>query len=178
MLKITKGQDCSPTEDIVLAWSDMKWKLQGSHAKAVDIPENEICNKDRIFFFSFGLVNWYNCKENCKKVSPEASMPSIPNFERNAVVSSWFMEKMFMKDEMGDHHPFPSFCNRFWLPITDKVKEGVWVDDNSGVNTAYLNWTSGEPNEGTYGNCGTLIPKGDKNKMAKYILYFFLSGFY
>ena len=106
MLKITKGEECNPTEDVVLAWSDMKWELQGSHAKVVDIPENEICNKNRTFFFSFGLANWYNCKEGCKKFTPEASMPSIPNFERNAAVSSWFMEKMFIKEKGKNNEIF------------------------------------------------------------------------
>ena len=158
MLKITQGEDCRQTEDVELAWAEIKWELHGN-AKIIDVEEKEICNEKKSFFFSFGLANWHSCKEGCKKVALEATMPSIHNFERNAVVSSWFMEKMFMKDETGKNSPFPSFCNRFWLPITDHDKEGVWVDDNSGVQTAYLNWTSGEPNEGTFASCGTLVPE-------------------
>ena len=158
MLKITKGEECMPTEYVEIAWSEIKWELHGK-TKVIDVEEKEVCNEKESFFFSFGLASWDRCKEGCTKVALNAKMPSIQNFERNTAVSSWFKEKMFMKDETGKETPFHSFCNRFWLPITDREKEGVWVDDNSGVNTAYLNWTSGEPNEGTYANCGTLVPK-------------------
>ena len=158
MIKITNGDVCKPTEYVGLAWAEIKWELHGNQITVIDIPLKEICNRRNTFFFSFGLVNWYNCKEGCQKVAVEASMPSIQNFERNTAVSSWFMEKMFMRDETGGNSPYPSFCNRFWLPITDKDREGVWVDDNSGVNATYLNWTSGEPNEGVSANCGTFIP--------------------
>ena len=159
MLQITKGEECRPSENVELAWDDIKWELHGDQIKVTNIPQKEICNRRQSFFFSFGGANWYNCKEGCQKIAFEAKIPSIQNSEQDAAISSWFMEKMFMRDETGGNSPYPSLCNRFWLPITDEDKEGVWVDDNSGVNTPYLNWIIGEPNEGTSANCGTLIPE-------------------
>ena len=95
MLKISQGEDCKPTEYVDLAWAEIKWELHGK-TKIIEIEEKEICNKKESFFFSYGLANWYSCKESCKKVASEATMPSIHNLERHAAVSSWFKEKMFI----------------------------------------------------------------------------------
>ena len=82
-------------------------------------------------------------------------MPSLLGPERAEKVTRWFMERMFMRDNITDTLlPFPSGCNRFWLPITDLAEDGVWVDGNSGENVTYFDWKKGEPNGGINQNCG------------------------
>ena len=69
-------------------------------------------------------------------------MPSLTNQQRSQELATWFMQKMFMKSDDGVV-PFPSGCNRFWLPMTDVEEDGVWIDDNSGLPVEYFDWKEG-----------------------------------
>ena len=47
------------------------------------------------------------------------------------------------------------------IQATDQTtKSVITLKGSTDIVTEFFNWTSGEPNEGTFGNCGALIPRG------------------
>ena len=161
MLRMTKILECMPDEKSGVAWKDLIWTFIGDKIKVIEVEEEELCNQDETYLFSLeNPLSWHECKKDCHKIL-KARMPSLLNSERSEEVTRWFMDRMFMRDNISDTLlPFPSGCNRFWLPITDLAEDGVWVDDNTGSNVTYFDWKKGEPNGGINQNCGNLVPPG------------------
>ena len=164
MLKKTKTLNCKPVDQSGVAWNDLLWNFIGDKIEVMEVEEDDLCNQDKTYMFSLeNPLSWHGCKKNCHKIL-KARMPSLLGPERSEKVTSWFMDRMFLKDNITDTLlPFPSGCNRFWLPITDLAEDGVWVDDNSGDNVTYFDWKKGEPNGGINQNCGNLVPPGELN---------------
>ena len=157
MLLITNGTNCGLEGDYI-SWKDMKWENYNSNILKYKIPQTEICNQEKLHKFSLpDNVNWYECQKTCTKFQ-NSHMPSLNNHERSLSVANWFMDRMFAKDLSGNVSPFPSGCVRFWLPITDVVEDGVWVDYNTGKEVDFFEWKKGEPNGKTSQNCGNLVP--------------------
>ena len=164
MLKRTQTLECNPFNQSGLAWNTLNWNFIGDKIKVMEVEEEELCNQDKTYLFSLeNPLSWHECTRNCHKIL-KARMPSLLGPERSEKVTRWFMERMFLRDNITDTLlPFPSGCNRFWLPITDIAEDGVWVDDNSGENVTYFDWKKGEPNGGINQNCGNLVPPGRLN---------------
>ena len=159
MIEITSGCQHDFVPDI--SWKDMEWDLRGENIYIYKTNQEKLCMKKQNHWFSLeNPVSWHECKQNCYKYL-KGHMPSLMDKYKSHDLTAWFMERMFMFDNMsGSLVPFPSGCNRFWLPITDLEEDGVWVDDNSGQLVQYFEWKTGEPNGKTTQNCGNLVPPG------------------
>ena len=165
MIEMTSGTRCTdPSYPATLHWSEMEWEVVGGEIDEYEVELTEVCDASQQFWFSLeSMVNWYQCSSNCYKYQ-RAIMPSLKSEKKSMELTQWFMKKMFFKDSNSSNNltPFPTGCNRFWLPITDEAEDGVWVDQNTGDLVEYFEWKQGEPNGGTKQNCGNLVPPGKK----------------
>ena len=161
MLRMSQRLEGKSSDESGVIWNNLNWNFIGDKIKVMQVEEGELYNQDKTYLFSLeNPLGWHNCKKSCHKIL-KARMPSLLSPERSGKVTRWFMNRMFMRDNMTDTLlPFPSGCNRFWLPITDLAVDGVWVDDNTGNNVTYFDWKKGEPNGGINQNCGNLVPPG------------------
>ena len=145
-----------------LIWSEMEWDITGSKVEEYQVNQDELCSDQEQFWFSLEQpINWYECHQNCYKYK-QAIMPSLLEREKSSMLTKWFMDKMFEKENNSSNNlvAFPTGCTRFWLPISDEAEDGVWLDHNRGEKVEYFEWKQGEPNGGTKQNCGNLVPPG------------------
>ena len=127
MLLITNGTNFGLESDY-LSWNNMQWEHFNSNIVKYQVSKTEICSQEKLHKFSLpDNINWYECRRTCKNYQ-NSHMPSLQNHERSVSVSNWFMDRMFSKGPNDELSPFPSGCLRFWLPITDEVEDGDWVD--------------------------------------------------
>ena len=130
MLKITNFDQCSKSENMKskeyqASWIDMDWNFEGDSIEIYEIQENEFCAKNDTFWFSLEKqINWHECKSNCYKFL-QGNMPSLNEEKKSSDLTNWFMKNMFTPDNTSEKLvPFPTGCNRFWLPINDLAEDG------------------------------------------------------
>ena len=72
-------------------------------------------------------------------------MPEVRSLKEQEQLNSYFQETVYKKVE-GRLVPYSGWCDKFFLPYSDSVKEGLWRDDRTGLALQYSQWGGGQPN--------------------------------
>ena len=77
--------------------------------------------------------------------------PSAKSKNKTTELSIFFWN-MLRKKKDGNWKPNLKDCWVYYLPYSDEVEEGVWLDQYSGQPVATIDWDSGELNGGKQQN--------------------------
>ena len=131
-----------------LAWEDMEWVLHGQ--ARIGIIDHEVTCKRKSYtnLFYARFQDWETCMRHCKKLG--SRVPSVSNFH------DWLKLQKSLKEAKVLNTMY------FWLPISDRRKEGEWRDFYTGdVIQNYTHpWIRSEPNGGNEQNCADLEENG------------------
>ena len=94
-----------------------------------------------------------------------SKMPEAESKNKTTELSIFF-RNMVMKEKDGNWKPSRKDCWVYFLPYSDEVEEGVWLDQYSGRSVALLDWESGEPNGGKQHNCAVGMPQKKRGMMG------------
>ena len=120
MKTITRGDSCVEKGDY-LAWRDMEWILHG-RAKKETIEKEATCEEKSLVDLYFApFPGMDSCMHHCQNFGTR--VPSLATFEE------WTKHKTFLKKKLFDRG---LGTQQIWLPITDRVAEGVWRDFYTG----------------------------------------------
>ena len=138
MQRRTNGEDICLEEGDYLAWSEMKWDLQG-RATIEKIRKEELDTKPLVNLYS-ARVPMRDCKHFCENLGTQ--MPSVFNTTELGRFTEFCREKMI------------DLSHGIWLAADDTDEEGVWRDSLTGQPLKYTPpWEGTEPNGGTAQNC-------------------------
>ena len=131
-----------------LAWEDMEWVLHGQ--ARIGIIDHEVTCKRKSYtnLFYARFQDWETCMRHCKKLG--SRVPSVSNFH------DWLKLQKSLKEAKVLNTMY------FWLPISDRRKEGEWRDFYTGdVIQNYTHpWIRSEANGGNEQNCVDLEENG------------------
>ena len=77
--------------------------------------------------------NWEEAQQFCS--SNDAKVVEIDSFEENTALVEEMEKRGFVQRKMS-----------FWLGLTDKVSEGSFVLESTGLAPSFTNWATNEPN--------------------------------
>ena len=138
MTTLTKDL-CSSQGDF-LSWRKMKWRMEGN-VEQLEKTEGEIC--DQALTYRILVTETSGQKEavaTCDKLG-HGSMVEAARKEEVDEVVTW------VEQRQGENK-----CATLWTPLTDELKEGVFVNLNTGRESTNLAWKTGQPNGGNTEN--------------------------
>ena len=80
-------------------------------------------------------MNWFGAYNHCK--SKGGKLVEIDTEEENVALVKEIDRMKYTQKKMN-----------FWIGVTDVDKEGVWKLASDNSDATYLNWDSGQPNNG------------------------------
>ena len=130
----TLSENPCETKGSYLAWSDLRFNINGDNAFVVEKGEDEVCRVQQKFHNLVlpGKMTWYEANHMCKVIGQGVMTDIVNNND--------------LKTFALDMNIFKKSCPVFWLPISDVKKEGVWKNTNTNSEPALLKWAEGQPN--------------------------------
>ena len=138
MTSLTKDL-CSSRGDF-LSWNNMRWKMNGN-VEQLEKTEGEICKQALTYRI---LVNEAMGQQDgvttCDKLGHGTMVEAASKEEVDEVVT-------WVEERQGE-----SKCATLWTPLTDELREGTFVNLNTGKVSTNLAWKTGQPNGGSTEN--------------------------
>ena len=138
MQRRTRGEEFCLEEGSYLAWSEMRWELQGT-ATIEQIRPEELDTKPMLNLYSAQFLK-RDCKHFCENLGTQT--PSVSSYDLLGRLQDFCAERM------------KGMSRRVWLAVDDENEEGVWTDTFTGQPLNYKPpWVGSEPDGGTKENC-------------------------
>ena len=119
----------------VMAWSITGLEKTGINLKITE--DYDVCSfKDTYDMVKPGLASWHEADHQCKVLGHMTQIDDATDITR---MVSFVTENNI-------------FCSGIWLPISDEVEEGEYLNTYTQELVAFLPWRKGQPNGDLQGN--------------------------
>ena len=127
-----------------MAWSITGLEMTGINLKITE--DDDVCShKETYDIILPGLASWHEADHQCKGLGHMTQIDDATHFKRMVALA---------KEN-------PMSCTGVWMPISDEVEEGEYLNTNTQELAAFLPWRKGQPNGDVGENFVALIMQGD-----------------
>ena len=155
MINSTAGESCDKEGDY-LSWREAEWNVTGNIDVDEMVNKEDLCyhSPSKVVLFTDPFLEWEECMFFCEKL-PYTRSPSVASNKEFLHVFR-VLEKVMIDPVTGKLNPgIPSYG--YWIPVTDSMIEGQWVDFYTSDPVDILDVLAGAPNGGGSENCGIVV---------------------
>ena len=130
----TLSKNPCETQGSYLAWSNMKFSINGENVFEFNETDKDVCTVQPKFYDVLlpGKMTWDEGNHLCNAIGG-GKMTEVKNECDIEIVASK-MSKI------------AASCTKLWLPLSDEKMEGFWENTNEGTKASLLKWADGQPN--------------------------------